>query len=351
MDADLCAQEGGERALKGQSDALGFFGDLEGEVEFLGELFVGIGHAQHQADALGVERGAVEKERTGGGMGGWEPPSDREIPFELEALCVERDGAGVEIGLDIGGKRGGGAFGEPLDIVEFLEEACKTPEQRMFLLSELEQEWCFFPRLESASEVAEIAFPEVVVLELDGAQGQRDGGGGGAVGEDGEVFLVDVKLEGFGLCVFSADQSSRERDEDSLFDGALHGSRSVAGLIADRDEMIEQFVVVLDFDLAALEAFALDGLIEHHLCDASERVAFERMEGDQEVDAVDELGSKETLGSIAIMGFETFEGAACEADGVLLFGPKVGGHDHDGVGKVDGGACGVGETAFSEDLE
>jgi len=71
------------------------------------------------------------------------------------------------------------------------------------------------------------------------------------------------------------------------------------------------------------------------------------------IDAIEKLGAEEAAHFLEKMVGRVFGAGLAEAEAATTeaFGAEVGGHDHDGIGKVGEASGGVSEAAFAENLE
>ena len=168
--------------------------------------------------------------------------------------------------------------------------------------------------------------------------GEGEGGFGGV---DGDVVAVaDGAVEDF----------DGEGVLDEALDGALEGAGSVGAVVAGFEDELARGGGEGEGDLAVGEHTGELG--EAEVDDAGELLFAERMEDDDVVDAVEELGAEVLAqdGEDALGGLgESF--FALGPGGGELRGAEVRGHDEDGVFEIDGAALGVGEAAVVEDLQ
>ena len=98
-----------------------------------------------------------------------------------------------------------------------------------------------------------------------------------------------------------ADDHARQRLDDGLLDRAQQRPRAVARMEADLREMVDDAVVDLDEQPAPRDPLAHQQAAEMPPRDRADRLAVERVERDQPVDAVEELRAEEPLGLVGEM--------------------------------------------------
>ena len=122
---------------------------------------------------------------------------------------------------------------------------------------------------------------------------------------------------------------------------------AAAGLLG---EVLASFVVVGEGDVLFLQSRHV--LAEHERSDLDIVLLLERVEHDHLVHTGDELRAEEVGERLHDLFLGCVLGGLAEAErAFLVAGAGVGGHDDDGVLKVDGSAVRVRHLAFVEDLK
>lgn len=167
-----------------------------------------------------------------------------------------------------------------------------------------------------------------------------------------DIFFLFEDLDQGVLCGRRFDKAFGERDGEALFEQAFHGACAVLGIKAQIDQQFDECGIDLDHDLAATKSPAAQDILEKALDKGSDGVSTEAAKRDDAIDAVEEFGAEEAFGGFAVMGVHLFFVGASKAERAVGFAhAEVGSHDHNGVAEVDGASCGVGQAAFTEDLE
>ena len=141
---------------------------------------------------------------------------------------------------------------------------------------------------------------------------------------------------------------------DDVLQLLLDGAAQVARAVGERVGLVRQIrgngIVVGEGEALLLQAGRQ--LVEHDAGDGYEVLLVEAIEADDLVHAVDELGTQELAERLHRALAVLLADAAAEADAALLaVAAGVGGHDDDGVFKVDLAAVRVGHLAVVENLQ
>ena len=141
---------------------------------------------------------------------------------------------------------------------------------------------------------------------------------------------------------------------DDVLQLLLDGAAQVARAVGERVGLVRQIrgngIVIGEDEALLLQAGRQ--LVEHDAGDGYEVLLVEAIEADDLVHAVDELGTQELAERLHRALAVLLADAAAEADAALLaVAAGVGGHDDDGVFKVDLAAVRVGHLAVVENLQ
>src|SRR5262249_8568976 len=152
------------------------------------------------------------------------------------------------------------------------------------------------------------------------------------------------------------DDQPRERLDHRLFELALQRPRTVLWVEAVACEHVDDGVVDFDEQPAAYHAFAHQQPAELATRDLPDDGFFERLEDDDLIDPVEELGTEERLRLLDVMTTQLLlllSHGAREADarGAAAVRAQVRGHDDDRVAEIGGLARGVRQPPFAENCE
>ncbi len=176
----------------------------------------------------------------------------------------------------------------------------------------------------------------------------------------GEAVFAFAEVDGDALAFveFARKHALCQLVFDAALDGAAQGAGAEGGVETFAHQLVFRCLRQLELDAAVGHAFAhfvgeeVDDLFELGLC--------ERLEDDELVDAVEELGPEvlakglfHRLAQPLLLALPGAIDAAGEAEGGFLLEPgaEIARHDDDGVAEVHGAAVAIGEAAVVQDLQ